>query len=88
MRNTETVITLQSGCEIKWCRQKLERHRENLKTNGQRTLKLIESFFAYVRGGGRARVTQGPLVGSDGSVMKDMVEMVGVQKILLVCFYK
>jgi len=35
-----------------------------------------KSFFAYVRGGGRARATQGPLVGSDGSVMKDMVEMV------------
>jgi len=39
----------------------------NLKTDRK-------SFFAL--GGGRARVTQEPLVGSDGRVMKDMVEMV------------
>jgi len=64
------------SAEIRKARSEFEsKLAANIKNNRK-------SFFAYVRVGGRARVTQGSLVGSDGrnlfdgSEMKYMVEMV------------
>ena len=56
--------------EIKKARRSFE---EKLALNIKSDKK---SFFAYARGSGRAKITQGPLVGSDGMVMEEMTDMV------------